>query len=644
MRVPILRLVLLIGCLLFGKIPAADAQLLDYHTFGGYGLAKGILGNDYTQPLPACITGDQTPLSASHADVRVSIVYSAYQYQQAFHIDQKAQASYLEFGGGDELHIGRETGSSGSAFDIIVEAYGEHDANTINNIQWSPPYKSMIESGDPQKIATVRLACGDRYIETVFNETRLFVVLHVSSQQNSSLTSFSLQTNAKFGIDAVSASGSLGGDANIRAANQSGAISMGVYSEGLGGIIPTAGAIGLASSDGLVDISNKVSNYLGTLHDTGQPVKYQLAPLPGIQQGQLSSDRIFDYLNDFKTNYSRVGVRLANVTALLAGDQRRVVFKQPQADNALRNQKHLLSRYADAVAEAHDGCRKGIQLSSCSNLADHLPSPPDPVSVELLPVAPPIIWPYTFIIDGVSVSPSDSPLLLRAGDTLFNEAKAINPGTINVDLMASISSAYISHVDVVVVKPQPPYLPLVVGAATLLSRDLAIPPYFSSDTATLGVQILHADAQHPCPISTAPSPIASGAQLNVVDDGCLTNTGRLLRDAALVDVANFVSETPAGTAKEYGFPLSTIVHDCFGTSLPMQIGGVNISVSPGPAGKINGVLGLSFMTAGVIVPLAPQAETEDAPTWQGLMQSRLGALNPVRAGNPTESACSPHIQ
>jgi hypothetical protein len=182
------------GCfliaILLGSGAQARAQLLDYNTFAGYGLGKGFLANDLSQPLPACITATQTKLPASHADVRVSISYSSSDYEQAFHIDQSAQASYLKLASGsDTLHIGRETSSSGSLFDIIVEAYGEHDSDTLGNIKWDPPYDQLIATGDPAKIQTVRAACGDRFIETVFNETRLFLVMHVSSQHESSSVS-----------------------------------------------------------------------------------------------------------------------------------------------------------------------------------------------------------------------------------------------------------------------------------------------------------------------------------------------------------------------------------------------------------------------------------------------------------------------
>src|SRR5262249_32382743 len=147
-------------------------KLLDYHPFAGYGIRKGILGNDYSTPLAACITGTESPLRASHAAVRVSIVASSDEYKRAFHIDQKAEASFLGIGGGgEELHFGQETSGSSSLFDIIVEAYGEHDSQTVDNIAWDIKYQTKLDSNDPAKIQEVRRDCGDRYIQTVFNES-----------------------------------------------------------------------------------------------------------------------------------------------------------------------------------------------------------------------------------------------------------------------------------------------------------------------------------------------------------------------------------------------------------------------------------------------------------------------------------------
>jgi len=74
---------------------------------------------------------------------------------------------------------------------LLFEAYAEHDGETLDNVKWSPPYDTLMQTGNPAKINSVRQACGDRLIETVFNESRLFVVLHVSSQKTSSLSQFS---------------------------------------------------------------------------------------------------------------------------------------------------------------------------------------------------------------------------------------------------------------------------------------------------------------------------------------------------------------------------------------------------------------------------------------------------------------------
>ena len=189
------------------------AQLLDYGAYSGYALGRGIIGDDFSQPLPNCITGNSATTSASKADIRVSIVNTDDQYSQAFHIDQKAEASYLDVGSAaEELHLSQQTKRSSSAFDIVIEAYSEKDADTIGNIKWDSPYDKMMTSGDPGKIEQVRATCGDRFIQTVFYEARIFAILHVSSEKNSKLTSYSGKASGKMSIDVVSASAELGGD------------------------------------------------------------------------------------------------------------------------------------------------------------------------------------------------------------------------------------------------------------------------------------------------------------------------------------------------------------------------------------------------------------------------------------------------
>ena len=317
------------------------AQLLDYGPYSGYGLKKGIRGNDFGNPLAACITGQETNLPASHSAIRVNIVYNSDEYKQAFHIDQSAEASFLGLGGGsDELHFGQENSGKSSAFNIILEAYGEHDSQTINNVKWDAPYDTLVMSANPVKIQRVREACGDRYIQTVFNEARLFVVMHVSRQQTSALTQFSGKGSGSVDIDIVAAKGSLGGDVNVSSAHSSGAITIDVYSEGLGGLIPTAQAIGIANADGLDAIATKLAAYIATLQDKGQPVKYKLSPLPGLPTGDMSQQLMFEHLNDLKLRYDATSQRLQNVKSLLLRtDLRRTLLRQPQADQALQNQQ-----------------------------------------------------------------------------------------------------------------------------------------------------------------------------------------------------------------------------------------------------------------------------------------------------------------
>ncbi|MEI9930413.1 MAG: hypothetical protein WDM89_07625 [Rhizomicrobium sp.] len=112
-------------------------DFLNYGTFRGYALAKGILGNDfYATPKPSCITGTTNSSNASHGTISVSIVFNASQYKEAFHVDAKAQASYMAFNGGADVDIKESSAFNNSAFDIIMEDYSEQPTSTIDNIDW----------------------------------------------------------------------------------------------------------------------------------------------------------------------------------------------------------------------------------------------------------------------------------------------------------------------------------------------------------------------------------------------------------------------------------------------------------------------------------------------------------------------------
>ncbi len=617
----------------------AHAQLLDYGKFSGYGIGKGILGNDYEHPKAACITGTKSPLNASNTAIRVSIVSSSDEYKQAFHIDQKAEASFLGIaGGGEELHFGQENSGSSSAFDIIVEAYGEHNSETIDHITWDDPYKTMLASGNAAKIQQVREACGDRYIETVFNEARFFAVLHVSKQQNSALTTFSGSAHGKVDIDIVSASASLGGDVNVKSAHQAGAVDISIYTEGFGDdfVAPTAAAIGIIPADGLGEVATKLSAYLATLHATGQPVKYKLEKLPLLPVGNLSDAQIFDYLNDFKSNYLMAHSRIDNLKSLmLGGDPRRIFFRQPQADAALKEQRDKLTTYLNAVANAHEACRQALTLDVCVARANTLGTPPPRSSVELSPAVPPLIGLYMFAIDGTPVPPGQSSLLIsNSGTTLLAAARTIKPNASNVDVLVPIfAGEYLSHINVIAIAPQPPYSPLTVGSRRLLGQDLKWPAYWK-DASRPGaaLHVLHADVQHPCKI-------LNDGGLNVIDANCLTSIGRALRDVVLVDVAEHVIKQPPTT---YDFQLWGATTNCFGQQSPMTLAGLHLVISS-KSNEIAARVGLFLPLGTVFLPLVEQEESYDPQMWNQLAQSRLAALVAPGDAPAGPNPCAPHI-
>jgi hypothetical protein len=580
----------------------ARGQLLDYGTYSGYALGRGILGNDFGQPLPQCITGKTSTTPASHADVRASIIYSDSEYQQALHIEQNAKASFLKIGGGgEEMHFQRESTGSSSAFDIILEAYSEYPSDTIANPDWSAPYAAMMASGDPAKIRQVRETCGDRFIDTVFNEARLFVILHVSSQKSSALTAYSGKANGSVGIGIVQASGSLGGDANISSANQSGALTIEVKSEGLGGIAPLAGAIGIASSDGLASIATKLSDYLRGLTATGQPVKYQLTAMPGMSSDDLDDQRIFDYLKEMKESYTLGTNRLEDVRRLLnLNDQRRVVFNQPRADDALHTQEAALTAYLDSIASAHAACRKASELAACSQHQQQIAAAPNLAIVELPPAtaarfisptsmytgrieSPDSRWmnsaTFGVWLDGQLVAPAQLNLLFSNGSsTLFDEAKQIQPHVSNVDIMAVISSAYVSNLNITVRDPSNSAL----SSYNLFPRDLAWPAYFGNGNATRGftpLPIVHADAAHPCAISGSGSP--------TLEQACLTSTGVKIWNIQMIDLA--MNASAAAGLSGLSTPFAVNVQDCFSPPQSTMVGiwQQNVTSAAAPVGKLN---------------------------------------------------------
>ena len=667
-------------CLLAIPLVNANAQILDYGPYSGYGIRMGILGNDYTTPRAACITGTESSLPASKSGFRVSIVYNSDEYRSAFHVDQQAQASFLGIGsGGDELHIGRETGSSGSAFDIVVEAYGEHDSQTVDNIKWDARYQAMLDSGDPAQKQHVRQDCGDRYIKTVFYEVRLFAVLHVSSQQNSALTQFAGEANGSVNIlDVGSAAAKLGGDVNVSSAHKAGAITVDIFSEGLGGTIPTAGALHIVTADGLNDIADKLAVYVSNLKETGQPVKYRLAPLPDMVTGNLSDVQIFRHLDDFKQQYVAANARVENIHSLLSpADPRRIILRQPSADIALRHQEDNLAALMDSVAEAHDRCRKATAVAECISAAHGVQTLPL-ASVELRPALFPNVLNFVFAIDGVPVPPGESTQLFAVpGKTLLEAARAIKADASNVDVLAPIIGAdYLASISIpvrVAVLQPPPRPATLIAQRIVRIQDLSLPPYWKGPftfnappvlTPSSSVNpylppfvnlqdppvlhVIHSDALTPCRASQ------SGG-LAYWEESCLTNSGRALRDAFLADVASNANNVPLLTYFDQLTPW--MMTDCFGN---LSADPFWIPVSPSPAGVLPIVDSFAFVStapgqvsakASLLLPMKTAAlplfgidEIHDAPTWAQLAQSRLATLvaaNGVAGSGP--NLCSARV-
>jgi hypothetical protein len=507
-----------------------------------------------------------------------------------------------------------------------VEVSGEMDSNLIDNIQWDPEHQALMNSGRPADIQRVRQECGDRFIETVFNQARLFAVLHVSSQIVSALTQFGGKASGKVDLDVVSASGSLGGDLNISSANKSGAVTVDIYSEGIGGVVPTAAMVGITSADGIQAIVNALASYLMNLKPTGQPVKYELAQLPGMPVGDLSNTQIFNYLSTLKSSSVANTYRLNNVTMLLTPvDPRRSILKQPQADVVLKHLQGALTTYLQTVSAAHEACAQAFTLKECAAKANGVGAPPAFLSVELMPVTPPIVGLATFFIDGIAVSPGEAGLLYSSGGTtLLDAARSFNPHASNVDVAIPVLGGYVAFIDLVILSPHG-------GSHRLRGPDFAQPKYFKPEPIGSGIlDVVHADSQQPCNLSVGENGVI------VIDQACLTPVGKVFRDVALADVAQMINNQSLSSV-----PLGGTATGCFGgpPSSFQQYAGTYFGLVPSAtANPVTAQVGVYLWTG--VNPyfyLFAQDETHDRATWAQLEQSRLStaaAQNNAPGPNP----------
>jgi hypothetical protein len=637
-----------------------QTHLLDYGTYSGYGLGKGILGNDYGTPLPSCIIGTTVPLPASTAHLRANVVYSESEYALAFHIDQSASASFLDIGkGSEEVHFGYSNDKSARAFDIVVEAYSERPSQTLNNIDWDAVHKPMAASVDPAVQHQLRSQCGDRYIETVFNEIRLFAVLHVSSQKSSSLTQFSGKTSGSVDVGVAKASGDLGGDLNIKQAHQSGAITVEVYSEGFKDLTPDAGIIGIASADGLNAIATKLAAYINnnSASLTEQPVKYLLAPLPGLNTDLSVDQGIIDDLNKLKTNYSETHARLTNVESLLGGsDPRAAVLISPDGNNHLQQLQLLLKTYSDTAANTHQKCTQANSPDICQQEITSLGAPPVRQDVELPPALVPSLGPFAITINGKFISPADASLVLgAAGTTLYDAAKNLDNTTQNVDLIAILVGPYLAHFDVPVLGFSPTGQPITAKTLVMRAGDLQFPAYWQGSTKNaLAIHVAHADSASRCPIR-----VSSPGPASALDESCLTPVGKAFRDVARATAAGAVFSPPTMFIDAFGGTTS----DCFGSStipIPQPPGPGNFPfIYPTQFGILSGELSSPFSssrtsTVHIIlntlgyppsIRLFEEHETHNsAAEWKQIQGQRIASIPSAGLGIGNSDLCSPHIK
>jgi hypothetical protein len=466
--------------------------------------------------------------------------------------------------------------------------------------------------------------------------------LHVSAEKHSDLKALAGKVNASLKQDVNTDTALLGGDCNISSANQSGAITIEIFSQGLGGLVPTAAVLGITSSDGLTAIADKLAKHLPT-QAIGQPVKYQLTPLPQMPPEDLNDVRMIQALTDLKSAYEAGFARLTNVRALLPqnADPRRLVLRQPQADAALANIQASLTPYVDKVLEAHSLCRRTNKYKECSAAYNALPPAPAKVPVELPRLVPPSATTFFIAVNGSPLPLAHHVLLISTAksSTLFEAAKSLNAAAINVDVLAYVPSAYMSHIEVLstLMEPMPPYRNFQVAAGRVPPEQILLPDYFPADAAS-GMIVLHADANRPCPVRDV-----NGTAW--VSEECFTQAGKLMVAALFSNVANHVVATAGRTPQNYTLPLLISLQDCFSTPQTIPIGSIGINVTRSRADAVAQFsLLLPLVEGQGFLTLATSSERYDLKKWEQLRQDRISALVNSGAGTPSgPGACSARI-
>jgi hypothetical protein len=335
-------------------------------------------------------------------------------------------------------------------------------------------------------------------------------------------------------------------------------------------------------------------------------------------------------------------------------DLRRLVLRQPQADAALRDLQASLSAYLNKLVDVHALCRKTNKYSECQVAYDGLPPVPQPARVELPPLVPPSMAGFSIAINGIPIPAAQSAIYMsNAKSSLFEIAKSLNPAAQNVDVLALVPSAYMSHIEVLSADPQrfqPPNFNPYPGRGLLLPQQIGLPGYFPADKVGSAIIVLHADAEHPCPVTEM------NGMPSVDDEECLTLAGRLLYAALLSNATNYVVATAGGTPQNYSIPVMASLLDCFNNAQSVPIGWINIKVTKSwtdvtaeyslllPMAAVSyGQYGVQPSTVPVYMTFGTGNEKYDSKKWEQLKIERLAALSKFGKALPGPGACSPRI-
>ncbi|MGA8729977.1 MAG: hypothetical protein WB608_14590 [Terracidiphilus sp.] len=380
---PVVASLILSSTVLPMNARAQATEGLNMVPFAGYTLGPSFVGDNFYQPKTGCIVSPRTTIPRNATSATIQLVSTNEALQESVGFQEHADAGFFGLGSVNES-FSQTTGQTLNAGDtaVVFSATAQADADQfVAPIQYAPDIQELIDSPTltSVQVAHIRDICGDRFIRTVFNERRVYVVATIHHATLSQTAQQSLSVSGSFGISAFSADASVNNSINYASSQSIDNVSINVYTLGDGGLSSVGAALPISLSSTPSQIIAALRQFISNAANARpQPVRYELEQIPHMNPSPLFQAAVVQSARALVVAYSAAVAENYDISQLIdpsSGDLRWGSLNASSIADAKAYQAELIG-YIRAIASAHSNC-----VSSGDICASPPPAPQRPTSI-----------------------------------------------------------------------------------------------------------------------------------------------------------------------------------------------------------------------------------------------------------------------